>query len=81
MAMGAAADTISNVVRECATHKAFCAKWGVSEAELESSVESPATTAYGAYLIDTGVQGALHQPSCVIIWFANGLVQAIILAW
>lgn len=59
MAIGGAAETISNVVRECATHKAFCASWGVSEDELENAIESPATTAYGAYLIDTGMQGAL----------------------
>lgn len=52
-----AADTIQNVIREVSMHKAFCETLGVSETELESTPESSATTAYGAYLLDCGLQG------------------------
>ncbi|KIP07501.1 hypothetical protein PHLGIDRAFT_511930 [Phlebiopsis gigantea 11061_1 CR5-6] len=53
----AATDTIINVVNEVNTHKTFCAQWGIGEAELLATPESPATTAYGAYLLDVGLQG------------------------
>ncbi|KAI0689826.1 Phosphomethylpyrimidine kinase-domain-containing protein [Cytidiella melzeri] len=56
-AIQSATDTIMNVINEISTHKGFCAKWGISEAELLATVESPATTAYGAYIIDCGIQG------------------------
>ncbi len=59
-AIKAATDTIINVVNEVATHTAFLAEWGVTEEELLSTPESSATTAYGAYLLDCGLQG----PSC-----------------
>ncbi|EIW60970.1 uncharacterized protein TRAVEDRAFT_146719 [Trametes versicolor FP-101664 SS1] len=52
-----ATQTIVNVINEVATHKAFCAQWGISEADLAATPESPSTTAYGAYLLDTGLQG------------------------
>ena len=50
--------TISNVISEVSMHRSFCAQWGISEAELEATPESPATTAYGAYLLSVGLQGA-----------------------
>ncbi|PSR73299.1 hypothetical protein PHLCEN_2v10827 [Hermanssonia centrifuga] len=56
-AIKAATDTIINVVNEVATHTAFLAEWGVTEEELLSTPESSATTAYGAYLLDCGLQG------------------------
>ncbi|EKM56098.1 uncharacterized protein PHACADRAFT_209595 [Phanerochaete carnosa HHB-10118-sp] len=56
-AIKTATDTIMNVINEVATHKSFCAKWGISEEELSATPESPATTAYGAYLLDIGLQG------------------------
>ncbi|KAI0810853.1 Phosphomethylpyrimidine kinase-domain-containing protein [Irpex lacteus] len=56
-AIKSATDTIINIVNEVSTHKSFCARWGISEEELLSTPESPATTAYGAYLIDCGIQG------------------------
>jgi hydroxymethylpyrimidine/phosphomethylpyrimidine kinase / thiaminase len=46
------------VVHESSMHKSFCAKWGITEEDLENTPESPTTTAYGAYLIDMGLQGA-----------------------
>ncbi|KAI0695108.1 Phosphomethylpyrimidine kinase-domain-containing protein [Cerioporus squamosus] len=52
-----ATQTIVNVINEVATHKAFCAQWGISEEELTATPESPSTTAYGAYLLDIGLQG------------------------
>ncbi|CDO71907.1 hypothetical protein BN946_scf184940.g54 [Trametes cinnabarina] len=52
-----ATQTIVNVINEVSTHKAFCAQWGISEADLAATPESPSTTAYGAYLIDIGLQG------------------------
>ncbi|KAI0355144.1 hypothetical protein OH77DRAFT_1425197 [Trametes cingulata] len=52
-----ATQTIINVINEVATHKTFCAKWGITEADLAATPESPSTTAYGAYLLDTGLQG------------------------
>ncbi|KAI0085952.1 Phosphomethylpyrimidine kinase-domain-containing protein [Irpex rosettiformis] len=56
-AIKSATDTIINIVNEVATHKSFCAKWGISEEELLATPESPSTTAYGAYIIDCGIQG------------------------
>ncbi|KAL7282905.1 hypothetical protein ACG7TL_002321 [Trametes sanguinea] len=52
-----ATQTIVNVINEVRTHKAFSARWGISEADLAATPESPSTTAYGAYLIDVGLQG------------------------
>jgi hydroxymethylpyrimidine/phosphomethylpyrimidine kinase len=50
------------VLREIGTHRAFCAEFGVSAEELEQTPESAATTAYGGYLLDVGMQGALALP-------------------
>ncbi|KAH9914528.1 Phosphomethylpyrimidine kinase-domain-containing protein [Epithele typhae] len=52
-----ATQTIINILTEIATHTAFCAQWGITEADLASTPESPSTTAYGAYLLDVGLQG------------------------
>jgi hydroxymethylpyrimidine/phosphomethylpyrimidine kinase len=52
-----ATQTIINIVREVATHKTFCASFGITDGELEKSPETSATTAYGAYLIDVGLTG------------------------
>ena len=38
-------------------HVDYCAQWGITEEELNSTPESPALTAYGAFLIDIGMQG------------------------
>ena len=38
-------------------HASFFAQWGTSPRDLERIPESPATTAYGAFLIDMGLQG------------------------
>jgi hydroxymethylpyrimidine/phosphomethylpyrimidine kinase len=39
-------------------HVGYCAEWGITADELNSTPESPALTAYGAFLIDIGMQGA-----------------------
>ncbi|KAF8162743.1 thiamine biosynthesis protein [Crassisporium funariophilum] len=49
--------TILNILHEINTHKSFCATFGITDLELENTSEATATTAYGAYLIDTGLQG------------------------
>ncbi|KAF9064649.1 Ribokinase-like protein [Rhodocollybia butyracea] len=57
-AIGLATQTILNVLNEINTHTAFCATFGVSEETLLTQTpESPATAAYGAYLIDVGLRG------------------------
>ena len=53
----AATDTILNVLNEVSSHKAYCASLGITEAELLATPESPATTAYGAYILDCGLSG------------------------
>ncbi|KAG6907521.1 hypothetical protein DXG01_008610 [Tephrocybe rancida] len=55
--IGNATQTILNIIAEIETHKNFCASFGVSEEEFENTPEGAATTAYGAYLIDIGLQG------------------------
>ncbi|KAF7359107.1 hypothetical protein MSAN_01252100 [Mycena sanguinolenta] len=56
-AIASATQTILNVLREISMHRAFCAEFGVSAAELEQTREAAATSAYGGYLIDVGMQG------------------------
>ncbi|KAJ7491032.1 Phosphomethylpyrimidine kinase-domain-containing protein [Mycena latifolia] len=52
-----ATETILNVLREIKTHRTFCAEFGISADELERTEESSATTAYGCFLMDIGIQG------------------------
>jgi Putative transcription activator len=40
-------------------HVAFCASWGIDEAEMERAPEARATTAYTRFVIDTGLRGDL----------------------
>ena len=50
--------SIQNVLHEISTnHKAFRTQWGITERELEETPESTATTAQGAYIMDSGFQG------------------------
>ena len=57
-AISAAMESVQGVLQEISTnHQAFCTRWGVSEKELEETPESTATTAYGAYIMDVGLQG------------------------
>lgn len=45
------------IAQETNTHEAFCASFGITAAELEATPESPATTAYGLYVLDVGLRG------------------------
>ncbi|GLB35575.1 putative TENA/THI-4/PQQC family protein [Lyophyllum shimeji] len=56
-AIGSATQTIINVINELDTHKSLCESFGVTTERLENTAEAPATTAYGAYLLDMGLQG------------------------
>jgi hydroxymethylpyrimidine/phosphomethylpyrimidine kinase / thiaminase len=57
----AAAGVVLSIVKEHNMHISFCAQWGVDLAELESTPESAACTAYGAYIMDVGMKGALRD--------------------
>ncbi len=59
----AAAQIILSITRESNMHVAFCESWGISELELRDTPESPATSAYGGYLLDIGIQG-MTMASC-----------------
>ncbi|CAE6434350.1 unnamed protein product [Rhizoctonia solani] len=54
---GAAATIVLHIVRESQMHVDYCAKWGVTPKELESTPELPATAAYARYIMDVGYQG------------------------
>ncbi|KDQ59785.1 hypothetical protein JAAARDRAFT_33355 [Jaapia argillacea MUCL 33604] len=56
-AIQSAAQTMLHVVREVGMHASFCANWNITEEELRSTPESAACTAYGAYIMDIGLQG------------------------
>jgi thiaminase len=59
-------------------HISYCAQWGVDPAELERTPESPACTAYGAYIMDVGMQGArfLRQSSIMEFMSVKGMLRA-----
>jgi len=57
-AMAIAMQSVQNVLHEISTnHRAFCTQWGITDKELEETPESTATTAYGAHIMDVGLQG------------------------
>ncbi|KAF8626388.1 hypothetical protein AX15_005036 [Amanita polypyramis BW_CC] len=51
------ATAVIGVVNEIVNHENLCRQFGVTMQELESTPESTATTAYGAYILDMGLQG------------------------
>ncbi|KAG2040280.1 Phosphomethylpyrimidine kinase-domain-containing protein [Suillus americanus] len=55
--ISAAIDVVLSIVQESSMHMGYCAEWGITEDELINTSESAALTAYGAFLIDTGMQG------------------------
>ncbi|ESK85195.1 thiamin biosynthesis protein (thi-4) [Moniliophthora roreri MCA 2997] len=55
--IASATQTILNILNEIGTHKTFCARFGISEEELETTEEGLATAAYGGYLINVGLEG------------------------
>jgi hydroxymethylpyrimidine/phosphomethylpyrimidine kinase len=48
-------------VKESNMHVELCHQWGVGLGELESTPESAACTAYGAYIMDVGMKGASND--------------------
>ncbi|KAK0227900.1 hypothetical protein IW262DRAFT_1347728, partial [Armillaria fumosa] len=56
-AIESATQTILNVLHEIGNHTTFCARFGITADELESTEESAATMAYGCYSLDIGLQG------------------------
>ncbi|KLO19638.1 hypothetical protein SCHPADRAFT_843111 [Schizopora paradoxa] len=56
-AIQTATQTILNILNEVKMHKSFCEEWGISNEQLETAPESPATMAYGSYLLNVGLQG------------------------
>lgn len=57
-AIAAAARSVQDVLDYIATnHKGLCDKWGITQKELDETLESPATIAYGTYIMDVGFQG------------------------
>jgi hydroxymethylpyrimidine/phosphomethylpyrimidine kinase len=55
--IGSATQVVFDILHETKVHKSFCQTFGITQEELESTPESAATTAYGGYIIDTGLQG------------------------
>ena len=53
------ASLIAIVDVEFDLHIEYCAKWGITEAELEELPEGRATMAYTRYVLDAGNQGNL----------------------
>ena len=51
------AEVVIRVIDEIGNHRKLCQQFGVTMEELESTTESTATTAYGAYILDMGLQG------------------------
>ena len=47
-----------HIAAETTMHMSYCGQFGVTLEELETTPESPATMAYGAFLLDIGLQGA-----------------------
>lgn len=68
----AAAGAVSHIVEnEMALHVAFCARWGVSEAEMAATLEDPANMAYTRYVLERGLAGdsldlAVALAPCII---------------
>lgn len=56
--IASAVKVMCDIAAETTMHVAYCEQFGVTLEELERTPESPATIAYGAFLIDVGLQGA-----------------------
>lgn len=55
--IAASALIMQHIVRESSMHEAYCSTWDIAPASLATTEEATATTAYGAFIIDTGVKG------------------------
>ena len=52
---------------EMALHRGFCADFGISEAELESTVAAPATIAYTDHLVRTAYEGSIGELAAALL--------------
>ena len=52
-------ESLDAIIGETQLHIAYCAEWGISEAELEREPESAAGVAYTRYVLDCGMRGTL----------------------
>lgn len=59
--ISSATEAMFHLSAETNMHVSFCAQFGVTLEELEAAPESPATMAYGAFLLDVGLQGTCSQ--------------------
>jgi thiaminase/transcriptional activator TenA len=58
--MRAAAGSMATIVDvEMKLHVGFCARWGLSESDMQRQPEAPATIAYTRYVLDRGHSGDL----------------------
>ncbi|KAF8548366.1 hypothetical protein OG21DRAFT_1516363 [Imleria badia] len=55
--ISSAVKVMSDIAAETTMHVSYCAQFDITVEELEETPESPATMAYGAFLIDVGLQG------------------------
>ncbi|TFK25995.1 thiamine biosynthesis protein [Coprinopsis marcescibilis] len=56
-AIQSATKIIMDVLHEIQTHRTFCETFGVTREDLETAPEATQTTAYGAYILNIGLQG------------------------
>jgi len=61
------ATIILNIIQEIGTHTSFCNQFNITLEELESTPESPATIAYGSYLIDIGLQSDVSKLTITLL--------------
>jgi thiaminase/transcriptional activator TenA len=51
------ADALNTLLAEMNIHLAYCAEWGLSEAEVLAETEAPETVAYTRWVLDRGMAG------------------------
>lgn len=54
-----ATGALQAIVHETELHRRLTARWGITEAELDSAEEKQTTVAYTRYVLDTGMSGDL----------------------
>ncbi|KAF8872670.1 Phosphomethylpyrimidine kinase-domain-containing protein [Gymnopilus junonius] len=60
-AIQSSTQTILNILHEIENHKASCLNFHITEGELDRTPEAAATTAYGAFILDIGLQGDANK--------------------
>ena len=75
--IGSATQTLLDILREIDTHRSFCHSFGITQGQLESTPETSATIAYGAFLIDIGLQGKSRFPRTHGLMSNGGILDMI----